>query len=98
MNILMIVSDTFRKDNLSCYAKRQVQTPQLDRFAEKCIVFNRAYANSYPTMPARADFFTGKHTFAYRGWEPLSRDETTLADWVLAPTNSRGRSPRNWVV
>ncbi len=54
MNILMIVSDTFRKDNLSCYAVRRVRTPHLDRFAERCVVFSRAYAASFPTMPARA--------------------------------------------
>lgn len=84
MNIIFVVSDTFRRDNLSCYAQRQVRTPHLDRFAEKCVVFNRAYANSFPTMPARADFFTGKHTFTYRGWEPLSTSETTLADILSA--------------
>ncbi len=80
MNIVFIVSDTFRKDNLGCYARREVRTPHLDRFAEKCVVFNRAYAGSFPTMPARADFMTGKFTFTYRGWEPLARSETTLAD------------------
>jgi arylsulfatase A-like enzyme len=82
MNIIFIVSDTFRKDNLTAYADRGVQTPHLDRFAENCVVFNRAYANSFPTMPARADFFTGKHTFTYRGWEPLSQSETTLAEII----------------
>ena len=80
MNIIFIVSDTFRRDNLGCYANRAVRTPHLDRFARQCVVFNRAYAGSFPTMPARADFMTGKFTFTYRGWEPLGRSETTLAD------------------
>ena len=79
MNILFIVSDTFRRDNLGCYGGDRVETPHLDRFAKKCVVFDNCYANSFPTMPARADIFTGRYTYGYLGWAPLPPDEITLA-------------------
>ena len=79
MNTVVIVSDTFRRDNLGCYSNRKVHTPHLDRFAEKCVIFNRAYCASFPTMPMRADLMTGKYTFTYRSWAPLPKKEVLLS-------------------
>ena len=79
MNVVVIISDTMRKDFLGCYGNKEVRTPHLDRLAEKSLVFNRAYAASFPTMPMRADLFTGKFTFTYLGWAPLPRDEIILS-------------------
>jgi arylsulfatase A-like enzyme len=78
MNIILIISDTFRRDHLGCYGNRAIQTPNLNRFADQAVVFERCYAASFPTMPNRADILTGKHTFTYLGWAPLPRQETTL--------------------
>ncbi len=80
MNIIIVVSDTFRKDHLGCYGNMEISTPNLDRFAKKCIQFNNAFAASFPTMPNRADLFTGRFTFSYLGWGALPREEKTLAD------------------
>ena len=79
MNTVVIVSDTFRRDNLGCYSDRKVHTPHLDRFAEKCVIFDRAYCASFPTMPMRADLMTGKYTFTYRSWAPLPEKEVILS-------------------
>jgi arylsulfatase A-like enzyme len=79
MNTVVIVSDTFRRDNLGCYSDRKVHTPHLDRFAEKCVVFDRAYCSAFPTMPMRSDLMTGKYTFTYRGWAPLPEKEVILS-------------------
>lgn len=79
MNVILIVSDTFRYDHLGYSGNNQIRTPYLDRFAEKCVVFDRYYANSFPTVPARADLVTGKYTFTFMGWRPLPSNETTLA-------------------
>ncbi len=78
-NIVLFISDTFRRDNLTCYGGRHVHTPYLDRFAEMSQVFERAYCGSFPTVPSRTDLFTGKWTFPHRDWSPLPRDETVLA-------------------
>jgi arylsulfatase A-like enzyme len=79
MNTVVIVSDTFRRDNLGCYSDRKVHTPHLDRFAEKCVIFDRAYCSAFPTMPMRADLMTGKYTFTYRSWSPLPKKEVILS-------------------
>ena len=78
-NVVLVVSDTLRRDHLGCYGNRWIRTPSLDRFAEGAVVFDHAYEASFPTMPTRADLFTGNLTLTYMGWEPLGPDETTLA-------------------
>ena len=80
MNFIVIVSDTFRRDHLGCYGNEWISTPHLDRFAELAIVFDRAYAASFPTVPNRRDLFTGRYTFTYSQWAPLPRDEVVLAE------------------
>ena len=84
MNIVVIVSDTFRYDHLGCNGNDMIRTPNLDDLAAKSVVFDRSYAASFPTMPMRADLFTGKWTFTYLGWAPLPREETVLAQVLSA--------------
>ena len=79
MNVVLIISDTLRADHLGCYGSTFVHTPNLDKLADQSVVFEDHHAASFPTMPARADFFLGKVTFTYRGWEPLPPTETSLA-------------------
>ena len=79
MNLILVVSDTFRKDHLGFYGNKVVRTPNLDKLASRSTVFENHYAGSFPTMPARADLFTGKYTFTYMGWEALLPGENTLA-------------------
>ncbi|MDE2951471.1 MAG: sulfatase [Chloroflexota bacterium] len=84
MNVVLIVSDTFRRDHVGCYGNPWIRSPHLDRFAQGAIVFDNAFASSFPTVPARADLMTGRHTFSYLGWSPLPRTETTLAGLMTA--------------
>jgi arylsulfatase A-like enzyme len=79
MNIILIVSDTFRRDHLGCYGNNWIRTPNLDRLARESTVFDQAYTGSFPTIPHRKDLFTGKWTFTYCDWSPLGREETILA-------------------
>ena len=74
------MSDTLRQDHLGCYGNENIITPYIDQFSNSCIKFNRAYATSFPTMPCRADLFTGKYTFTYLGWNPITDEETVLAE------------------
>ncbi len=78
MNVVLIISDTFRQDHLGCYGNPWIHTPHLDRLAAQSIVFDRAYAASFPTVPHRADVLTGKYNFTYLGWQPLAQSEITL--------------------
>ncbi len=80
MNVIVVVSDTFRRDHLGCYGNRSIHTEHLDRLAAKSLVFDRAYVASFPTIPNRADCFTGKFTFPFYSWGPLRPGETVLSD------------------
>ena len=84
MNLLVIVADTFRYDHLGFNDHASIHTPCLDALAAESVTFDRCYASSFPTMPLRADLFTGKWTFPYLGWAPLPRDEVVLAQLLSA--------------
>jgi arylsulfatase A-like enzyme len=84
MNVIVIMSDTFRRDNLRCYnEKTVVKTPNLDRFAAESFVFDRAYCASFPTVPNRFDIFTGTHCFVKQDWSPLPFQEVVISQ-ILA--------------
>ncbi len=40
MNIIVIVSDTLRRDHLGCYGNPSIRTPNLDYFVQKCVQFD----------------------------------------------------------
>ena len=55
MNIILIVSDTLRRDHLGCYGGKVVLTPNLDRLAEEAVVFDQFYSGSFqPALPGGA--------------------------------------------
>jgi arylsulfatase A-like enzyme len=47
MNVILVMSDTFRYDNLSCYGPTPVKTPRLDEFSGRAFVFDNA--RPFPT-------------------------------------------------
>lgn len=79
MNIIVVVSDTLRRDHLPFYGNQKVIAPHLTAFAEQSLIFEDCYPASFPTVPARADLMTGRYTFTYLPWGPLPQNETTLA-------------------
>ncbi len=83
-NLVLIVSDTFRRDHLPCYGNRNILAPNLSAFADRTCVFDNFHAASFPTVPARADIMTGRYTFTYLDWAPLPQNEVTLADCLSA--------------
>lgn len=80
MNLIWIVSDTFRRDHLGVSGAQPIHTPALDALAARAVRFTRHYAASFPTMPARADYFTGRWSLAHMSWEPLPAGAATLAN------------------
>jgi arylsulfatase A-like enzyme len=80
MNVIWITSDTLRRDHIGAYGNEHIRTPSLDSLAEKSIRFEKHYAAGFPTMPARADHFTGRWTMSFMGWSPLPAEVTTLAE------------------
>ena len=50
LNLLIVVSDTFRWDYLGAYGCSPVETPHLDKLAEMGALFLDAYAEGLPTV------------------------------------------------
>ena len=80
MNIIVVMSDTLRYDHLGCHGNPWIRTPHIDAFSKRCMLFDRAYQASFPTIPTRTDMMTGRLTFPFRGWTPLPEDEVILAE------------------
>ena len=57
-NVLFIVTDDMNCD-LSVYGHPMVKSPQLDRLAERGLVFERAYCQNPVCNPSRSSFLTG---------------------------------------
>lgn len=58
--VILIMTDTQRKDMLSCYNQElDMNTPNLDSIADKGMKFERAYTTQPVCGPARSALFTG---------------------------------------
>ncbi|WP_299956790.1 sulfatase [uncultured Roseobacter sp.] len=72
MNIILILVDSLNKDALRIYNPDTVcQTPSLDAFAAKSLVFDNHFISSLPCMPARREIFAGRKEFMWRPWGSL---------------------------
>ena len=80
MNLVMIVTDTFRADYLGCYGNDWIRTPNLDKLAAEGVLFANAYADGLPTIPMRRVFYTGNSILPEGAWCPLKDDDVTLAE------------------
>ena len=79
MNIVFIMSDSFRYDHLGFSGTGKCNTPNIDRLASSSHVFTNAYISSFPTVPNRWDIFTGRLNHTYAQWQPLGQDEVVLS-------------------
>lgn len=59
--IILVMTDTQRKDMLGCYGNADMYTPNLDKLADEGIRFERAYTCQPVCGPARAALFTGTY-------------------------------------
>ncbi len=73
-NIVLLITDTFRYDNLFDRAARPVRTPHLDAFAAgRAAEIGHFYAGSFPTIPHRTDLITGRIGWPWYPWQPLPK-------------------------
>jgi arylsulfatase A-like enzyme len=75
-NIVLIVTDTVRKDHLGCYGYARDTSPNIDALARKGLRFEKAVATSSWTIPSLMSMFTGL---------PPSLHQATSYDRKLAP-------------
>ena len=93
MNVVLIIVDSLRKDHVGAYGNGWIETPNLDAFSNESLRFTRAHPEAVPSIPARRGIHTGIRSFPFRnwqkwsdddvalwGWQPIPRDQTTLAE------------------
>jgi arylsulfatase A-like enzyme len=85
MNIVVVIIDTLRKDHVGAYGNNWIKTPNLDALARESLLFTRAYPESIPSIPARRGVHTGIRSFPFRGWEKWSEDDVGLRGWQPIP-------------
>src|SRR5690606_17055723 len=62
-NFLFIMADDLGYADLSCYGRREYQTPILDRLAAQGVRFTNGYANSAVCSPTRVALITGRYQY-----------------------------------
>lgn len=83
--VVLLMTDTQRKDMLGCYGHPDMKTPNLDRLAGQGIRFDRAYTCQPVCAPARAAIFTGCYPHSTGVWAnclPLGDNVKTLGQRV----------------
>jgi len=84
-NIVLIITDTFRYDNLGDKAERPVQTPHLDRFArDRATAIDGCYTGSFPTIPHRTDVVSGVLGWPHYGWQHIDNSGPNHAAALLS--------------
>lgn len=60
-NIIYIMADDMGYADLSCYGRKDYQTPHLDKLASQGVKFMNAYAGAALCTPTRTSFMTGRY-------------------------------------
>ncbi|MBM3131499.1 MAG: sulfatase [Chloroflexi bacterium] len=79
MNVIIVMSDTLRRDHVGCYGNTWIKTPNMDRFAQESMVFDRAVPEALPTLPVRRALLTGMRVFPFTKEFFASKHETRAA-------------------
>lgn len=98
-NILFIMFDQLRFDYLSCTGHKFLQTPHIDKLAEKGVRFSNCYVQSPVCGASRMSTYTGRYVHSHgASWNnvPLKVGEMTLGDhlrkagmecWLIGKTH-----------
>jgi len=81
-NIVLIVLDTVRADELSSYGYSRPTTPNIDRLASQGVLFENAISASSWTLPSTASILTGRlpHQHGANWSIPIASELQTLAE------------------
>lgn len=87
-NLLFIWTDEQRADTMAVYGNNRIHAPNLNRLAEECVVFKRAYVTQPVCTPSRSSVMTGlwPHTNGcITNNAPLPKDVRCLPELVSDP-------------
>jgi arylsulfatase A-like enzyme len=103
-NVLFIAADDLRCD-LGCYGHPLVKTPNIDRLAQRGLLFERAYCQQAVCNPSRASILTGRRIDSLRVWNLQTHFRDTTPSAVTLPehfknsgyfTQNVGKIFHNW--
>ncbi len=83
-NVLFIAVDDLRPQ-LGCYGDRLVRTPNIDRLAERGVVFLRAYCQQALCSPSRISLLSGRHCWSTGIYEIGPPLRSRMPDVVTLP-------------
>ncbi len=71
MNIIVVIADTYRYDNIYPLGASAVGGKHLEEFARQGVSLSHFYTGSFPTIPQRTDFTTGRIGWPWYPWQDL---------------------------
>ena len=71
MNIIVVIADTFRYDNIYPLEDNPLKGKHLEEFARQGVSLSHFYTGSFPTIPQRTDFTTGRVGWPWYPWQAL---------------------------
>jgi arylsulfatase A-like enzyme len=84
MNVLFLVSDDLRPE-LGCYGNTVIKSPNMDRLAQRGMVFSRAYCQQAVCSPSRSSVLTGMRPDTTKVWDLNTHFRKALPDVVTLP-------------
>ncbi len=91
-NILLLILDTVRAQNLSLYGYGRDTSPNLVELARESVVFELALATSSWTLPSHASLLTGLDSPAHGAdwYAPMAADPASIAEVLRASGYATG--------
>ena len=96
-NILFMLTDDQRFDDLGCMGNKLIQTPNLDKLAGDGVIFNNAFVTTAICCSSRASILTGQHMRRHGIFDfatPLSSEAMDASYPVLL--RNRATAPVFW--
>jgi iduronate 2-sulfatase len=81
LNVLFFVSDDLRPE-LGCYGNTVIKSPNIDRLAQRGMVFDRAYCQQAVCSPSRSSVMTGTRPDSTKVWDLNTHFRKALPDVV----------------
>ena len=79
---IVILLDSLNRHMIGHYGGTEFETPNIDRFAERAVRFNRHFTGSLPCMPARHDILCGALDFLWKPWGSIELWEAPITSYL----------------
>lgn len=80
-NLVIIMSDEHSRYASGCYGHKLINTPNIDRLANRGTTFTQAYTPCPVCVPARAAFATGKYNHQIGFWDNADPYDGSIPSW-----------------